>query len=182
MMQGDIRVESRLGHGAAFIVTVSVLLPLQAVVEGTPLLDSADDINNLIEACKGKRILLAEDVEINREIVLTLLEDFTMEITEAEDGEQAYSHFTAAPEAFDLVFMDIHMPNIDGYEATRLIRAFDHPRAKTIPIIAMTANVFKEDVEKCLAAGMNAHVGKPLDFHEVTAVLKKYLVEKDYAT
>ncbi|GBU27917.1 histidine kinase [Treponema sp. R8-4-B8] len=70
------------------------------------------------------------------------------------------------------------MPGVDGYEATKLIRAFDHPRAKTVPIIAMTANVFREDVERCLAAGMNDHVGKPLDFGVVSSVLKKYLIDK----
>jgi CheY-like chemotaxis protein len=71
--------------------------------------------------------------------------------------------------------MDIHMPNVNGYESTKLIRAVDHPHAKTVPIVAMTANVFKEDVERCIEAGMNGHIGKPLNFDEVIAVLTKYL-------
>jgi CheY-like chemotaxis protein len=71
--------------------------------------------------------------------------------------------------------MDIHMPGIDGYESTRLIRAFEHPRAKAVPIIAMTANVFREDIERCIAVGMNNHIGKPIDFSEVMIILKKYL-------
>jgi CheY-like chemotaxis protein len=71
--------------------------------------------------------------------------------------------------------MDIHMPGMDGYESTKLIRALDHPKAKTVPIIAMTANVFREDVERCLAAGMNGHLGKPLDLNDVVKVLNKYL-------
>jgi CheY-like chemotaxis protein len=83
--------------------------------------------------------------------------------------------FSANPDSYDLIFMDIHMPGMDGYESTRLIRSLSHPRAKTIPIIAMTANVFKEDIERCLASGMNSHVGKPIDFGEVLVLLKKYL-------
>jgi CheY-like chemotaxis protein len=98
-----------------------------------------------------------------------------MEIIEAEDGKQAFDKFAADPENFDLIFMDIHMPDMDGYESTRLIRALDHPRAKTVPIIAMTANVFKEDIERCFAAGMNEHIGKPLNFNGMTTVLQKYL-------
>jgi CheY-like chemotaxis protein len=124
---------------------------------------------------RGKRILLTEDVEINREIVIAVLEPLGLEIIEAEDGKKAGDLFRADPANFDLIFMDIHMPGIDGYEAARQIRAIDHPAAKTVPIIAMTANVFKEDVERCLAAGMNGHLGKPLDFDMVMKVLEKYL-------
>ena len=82
--------------------------------------------------------------------------------------------FAANPDKYDLIFMDMQMPEMDGYEATRLIRALDIPNAKTIPIIAMIANAFKEDVEKCLAAGMNGHIGKPLNFEEVLDNLMKY--------
>jgi CheY-like chemotaxis protein/two-component sensor histidine kinase len=136
---------------------------------------AAADTDAAMPDFSGKRILLAEDVEINREIVVTILEPLGLEITEAEDGQKVYDIFCADPEKFDLIFMDIHMPGKDGYEASRLIRAFDHPRAKTIPILAMTANVFKEDVERCLAAGMNDHMGKPLDFDVVMAKLTRYL-------
>ena len=82
--------------------------------------------------------------------------------------------FAEAPQKYDMIFMDIQMPEMDGYEATRRIRALDIPSAKTIPIIAMTANVFREDIEKCLNAGMNSHVGKPLDFEEVLGRLRSY--------
>jgi len=124
----------------------------------------ADDIKGIFaQRC----ILLAEDVEINREILQTLLEPTQLEIDCAENGVEAVRMFTEAPDKYDLIFMDIQMPEMDGYEAARRIRSLDNPRAKTIPIIAMTANVFKEDIEKCLASGMDSHVGKPLDFQEV---------------
>jgi len=123
----------------------------------------------------GRRILLAEDVEINREIVQALFEPTKLEIDCAVNGTEAVRMFSEAPDKYDLIFMDVQMPEMDGYEATRLIRSLDNPKAKTIPIIAMTANVFREDIEKCLAAGMNSHVGKPLDFDEVIKTLHSFL-------
>jgi signal transduction histidine kinase/CheY-like chemotaxis protein len=136
---------------------------------------------------KGERILLAEDVEINREIVISLLEPLSLAIDCAENGVEAVKLFTEHPEKYDMIFMDVQMPEMDGYAATRLIRAFEEERGKNmaaehpqegprgVPIVAMTANVFREDIEKCLAAGMNAHVGKPLDLDEMLAVLRTYL-------
>jgi CheY-like chemotaxis protein/anti-sigma regulatory factor (Ser/Thr protein kinase) len=124
---------------------------------------------------KGYRVLLAEDVEINREIVLALLEPTGLEIDCAENGTEAVRLYSEAPGKYDMIFMDVQMPEMDGYEATRRIRALQVPRAKEIPIVAMTANVFREDVTKCLEAGMNDHVGKPLDFEEVLDRLRKYL-------
>jgi signal transduction histidine kinase/DNA-binding response OmpR family regulator len=130
------------------------------------------------------RIILAEDVEINREIVLTVLEPTNLVIDCAENGAVALRLFQEAPEKYDMIFMDVQMPEMDGYEATRQIRKFEQEKhagqpgepVREIPIIAMTANVFREDVEKCLAAGMNDHVGKPLDFDEVLVKLRKYLL------
>jgi len=124
---------------------------------------------------KGRRILLAEDVEINREIVLTMLEETGIEIDCAVNGKEAVEMFSAAPDKYEMIFMDIQMPEMDGYEATRQIRASGAPEAKTIPIVAMTANVFKEDVENCIAAGMNDHIGKPLDILQVIGKLHEYL-------
>jgi CheY-like chemotaxis protein len=124
----------------------------------------------------GRHILLVEDVEINREIVQALLEPTQLEIDCAENGAEAVRMFSESPDKYDMIFMDIQMPEMDGYEATRRIRALDVPAAKNIPIIAMTANVFREDVEKCLEAGMNDHVGKPLDFEEVLDKLRAYRV------
>jgi two-component system, sensor histidine kinase and response regulator len=142
----------------------------------------------------GRRILLVEDVEINREIVLTLLEPTKLEIDCAENGAEAVSMFKKAPGKYDMIFMDIQMPVMDGYDATRQIREIEaelsdknkstefpsetpelSERPKGVPIVAMTANVFKEDIERCLEAGMNDHVGKPIDFEEVMNRLKTYL-------
>jgi signal transduction histidine kinase/CheY-like chemotaxis protein len=126
----------------------------------------------------GHRILLAEDVEINREILLALLEPSKLVIDCAENGAEAFRFFSENPGSYDMIFMDVQMPEMDGYEATRRIRAFEEERrqrAPPVPIIAMTANVFREDIEKCLAAGMNGHVGKPLDLNEVLGRLREYL-------
>jgi PAS domain S-box-containing protein len=124
----------------------------------------------------GFRVLLAEDVEINREIVLTLLEDTGIIIDCAENGAEALGKFEQNPSAYDLILMDIHMPEMDGFEATRRIRALDLEKAKAVPIVAMTANVFREDIEKCLAAGMNDHLGKPIDIEDLMEKLKQYLL------
>jgi CheY-like chemotaxis protein len=126
---------------------------------------------------KGYTILLAEDVEINREIVISLLEETGIAIDLAENGAEAVRLFTGAPAKYALILMDIHMPEMDGLEATRRIRRSPAESAMSIPIIAMTANVFREDVEKCLATGMDDHIGKPLDLEILMEKLKKYLLD-----
>ncbi|MDR1796286.1 MAG: response regulator [Clostridiales Family XIII bacterium] len=126
----------------------------------------------------GTRILLAEDVEINREIVVTLLEPTGVLIDSAANGEEALRMVVAAPNEYDLIFMDIQMPVMDGYAATRAIRAFESEHEKSarkVPIIAMTANVFREDIEKCIEAGMNAHVGKPINLDELLTAMRRFL-------
>jgi len=135
-----------------------------------------DDVKQAVTQFEGHCILLAEDMEINREIVLSLLEPTLLEIDCAQNGAEAVSMFTETPDKYDMIFMDVQMPEMDGYEATRRIRALDIPRAKTVPIVAMTANVFREDIEKCLEAGMNGHVGKPLDSDENLDKLRAYLL------
>jgi CheY-like chemotaxis protein/nitrogen-specific signal transduction histidine kinase len=174
LMQGEILIESEVNKGSTFIVTIRAGIPTASAAPASEIPDSKP-VPDIQPDFHGRRILLAEDVDINREIVITILEPLGLEIAEAVDGQQAYDLFRADPDGYDLIFMDIHMPGVDGYASTRLIRAVDHPKAKTVPIIAMTANVFREDVERCHAAGMNDHLGKPLNFGAVTAVLKKYL-------
>lgn len=138
-------------------------------------LNEADNTSKDGGCFRGKRILLAEDVEINREIFISLLEHTGVGIDCAENGQNAFDMVKNHPDAYDIILMDIHMPEMDGYETARRIRALGIPEAERVPIVAMTANVFREDVEKCLAAGMDDHLGKPLDITEVMAKLKKYL-------
>jgi CheY-like chemotaxis protein len=127
------------------------------------------------EKFSGKHILLVDDVDINCEIVQTLLEPTEVDVTCAQNGKEAVKMFSEEPYKYDMIFMDLQMPEMDGYEATKTIRELNHKKAKFIPIVAMTANVFKEDIEKCLMAGMNDHIGKPVDFEEVLEKLRLYL-------
>ncbi|MCL2705975.1 MAG: response regulator [Spirochaetaceae bacterium] len=127
---------------------------------------------------EGRSILLVEDVEINREILISLLEPTLIKIECAVNGMDAVRMFNASPEKYDMIFMDVQMPEMDGYEATRQIRALNFPQAKKVPIVAMTANVFKADIEKCLDSGMNDHVGKPIDISVVLEKLRRYLLKK----
>jgi len=123
----------------------------------------------------GVKVILAEDVEINREIFIALLEETHISVDVAENGLIAVEKFKADPDKYDLIVMDIQMPEMDGFQAARTIRALDMPKAKTIPIVAMTANAFKEDVEKCLESGMNDHLAKPIDEKAVISMIAHYL-------
>ena len=183
LMHGRIWVESELGRGAKFIFTVKMRLGEKnsdAVIEcvnectGTAG-NQSEDAGDACGEFLGKRALLVEDVEINREILMALLEDTGLIIDCAENGKQALDMVEAAPGKYDIVFMDLQMPKMDGFEATRRIRALPALRGKALPIVAMTANVFTSDIEGCLAAGMDTHLGKPLDTDRVLDVLRKYL-------
>jgi PAS domain S-box-containing protein len=174
MMNGKIWVKSEPEKGSVFTFTVQAKEGIRAN-NGAAALTAEHTADEEGLNFAGRRILLVEDVEINREIVTALLEPVQLEIDCAENGEQAVLKFSGTPDIYDLIFMDIQMPEMDGYEATQRIRSLDNPKAKTIPIIAMTANVFKEDIEKCLNAGMDDHVGKPIDLEEVIGKLKNYL-------
>jgi CheY-like chemotaxis protein len=127
----------------------------------------------------GKTLLVVEDIEINREIILTLLADTGLNIECAENGKEALDIISTSPEKYNAVFMDLQMPVMDGLEATTRIRALPMPECKKLPIIAMTANVFKDDIERCIAAGMNDHIGKPLNLEEVFNMLRKYLSDQN---
>jgi PAS domain S-box-containing protein len=174
MMGGDIRVESELEKGAKFIFTVYVK---RGKNDGKPL-----DYNNISESStvdifKGKRLLIAEDIEINREILILLLEDTGLMIDCAETGKEVLDMVAAEPEKYDIIFMDLQMPQMSGLEATERIRGLPpvSNREKKLAIVAMTANVFKEDIETCLAAGMDDHLGKPIDIEKLMEILHKYL-------
>ena len=139
--------------------------------------ENAPDTESSIKpgAFAGKRALLAEDIEINREIMVSLLEDSGIEIDCAENGREAYEMVANAPNQYDLIFMDMQMPVMDGIEATRLIRAIPELKGKRLPILAMTANVFVEDIMSCIKAGMDDHLGKPLNIEELSHKLNIYL-------
>ena len=171
LMDGHIWVESELGKGAAFLFEIKVKRAADRPQDA-----EADAMLPGKESFVGKRILVAEDLDINREVVASLLEHTGVEIEFACDGAEAVDKFSASPEAYNAILMDVHMPGMDGYEATRRIRASGLPRAETIPIIALTANVFSQDIELCLTAGMNSHLGKPIDIVLLVAELKKHLV------
>jgi len=174
-MGGRIWVESEQDVGSRFIFEVDLeRAPLRK--EAAP--DSPEIMTEAVVETpdfSGVRILLAEDMEINREIFITLLEDTHIAIDIAENGMIAVSKFSENPEKYDLIIMDVQMPEMDGYQATRTIRAMDTLKAKNIPIIAMTANVFKEDIELCLEAGMNDHLAKPIDEKSVLEKITRYL-------
>jgi CheY-like chemotaxis protein len=175
MMGGRIWVESELGKGAKFSFTVD--LPVGgSELEPEASFMGAESTENIF---KGYTLLLAEDMEINREIVSVMLESSGIAIEYADNGIEAVDMIRNSPERYDMVFMDVQMPEMDGLEATRLIRMLPFEAARNIPIVAMSANVFREDIEKCIEAGMNNHVGKPLDFDEVFQKIKQYTVDKN---
>jgi signal transduction histidine kinase/CheY-like chemotaxis protein len=170
LLGGSVGVISRPGAGSEFFFTITV--------ERVENYDEHNKVTGDTTAVfSGKSILLTEDVAVNREIIHALLEDSQVKITDAADGVEALSLYTKKPAEYDLVLMDIHMPVMDGLEATKRIREFEKENnlLSPVPIIAMTANVFREDVEKCLAAGMNAHIGKPINIGEMFRAMGKYL-------
>ncbi len=126
----------------------------------------------------GKRILIVEDVEINREIIVSLLAGTCAVMDVAENGLAALEMFSTSANVYDLILMDIHMPEMDGLEATKRIRGIDSDYARKVPVIAMTANVFKEDIERCMKVGMNAHIPKPVDEHVFIDTLTAFLGDK----
>ena len=176
MMDGSIRVESEPGKGSCFYFTacLGIADPEGAELRGKNAGSESGEEHEYADF-NGKVILLVDDIEINIEIVMALLEPTNVAIDTATCGKEAVDAFTANPERYDLILMDVQMPGIDGLEATKMIRAMDVPRAASIPIVAMTANVFKEDIERCLNAGMNNHLGKPIIIKDVIKMLEHYL-------
>jgi CheY-like chemotaxis protein/nitrogen-specific signal transduction histidine kinase len=170
MMGSQIIVKSKLNEGSSFEFTVD----FDKAEESSA---NEEGILNFIPDLSGKRILLVEDVEINRAILIELLTDTHVKFDEAENGEEAVIIFNKAPHGYyDLIFMDVRMPLLDGYEATRQIRQLKRPDAKTIPIVAMTADAYKEDIDKALASGMNGHLAKPIDISAVMKMLMEKLI------
>ena len=174
-MQGSIRVESKQGAGSRFIVTLTIRTLEEEGGEAAVLRALSGNTGRTLEMClQGLRLLLVEDNELNMEIAETLLRDAGFIVDRAENGYEALKLFNdSEPGTYDAILMDLQMPVMDGYTAASEIRSSSHPEAKSVPIIALTANAFAEDISKVMAAGMNDHVTKPIDFDRLLAALRK---------
>ena len=167
MMGGELQVESEPGKGSRFFFEIKLSLGTYPGKEQRQTLKTAD--------CQGKHVLLVEDNELNAEIAQVLLEGYGLEIIWAQNGRQAVETFeNSQPGTFDLILMDIRMPVMDGLEATGRIRRMDRPDAATIPIVALTANAFDEDMKKSIASGMNGHLAKPIDMKKLDKILAEF--------
>lgn len=169
MMDGEIRVKSKLGEGTCFTLTFEHRIADEDSIEWNQELDVLDEKSIL----EGKRVLLVEDNELNAEIAMAILEQSGLILDRVEDGLACINRLSEVDEDFyDLILMDIQMPNMNGYEATRRIRQFENVKKASIPILAMTANAFEEDKKMAMEAGMNGHISKPIDVN----VLEKQII------
>ena len=160
-MGGTIDVDSELGQGSCFEVLIDLKIAEDRTVALAAQEETDEQDGNILQ---GMRFLCAEDNELNAEILTELLKIEGAKCTICENGEEILKAFEqSAPGDYDMILMDIQMPVMNGYEATKAIRRSSHELAKTVPIIAMTANAFSEDIQHSLAAGMNAHVSKPVE-------------------
>ena len=174
-MSGEISVESELGKGSKFTVT----LPLVAATAANSSAATTEPASEALSDLSGRRILLAEDNELNMEIATEILAMNGAEVIQARNGAEAVHLFEAsAPHSFDAILMDMQMPEMDGCEAARTIRRLDRPDAAHVPIIAVTANAFAEDIAKTTEAGMNGHISKPIDFKVLLQTLSTLFVHR----
>ncbi len=168
MMNGNINIQSEEGFGSKFDVTI----PFEIAED---VCETVVDTKEGSHSIKGCKVLLVEDNDLNREIAKTLLEENGIIVVEAVNGNEAIDQYICHEECyFDAIIMDIMMPVMNGYEASKRIRALQYPDAQTIPIIALSANAFEEDAKKSKEAGMNEHLTKPLDIQSLLKVLSKY--------
>lgn len=180
VMNGNIWAESEMGAGSTFGFEVELATPRvlpEPEGEDDTAQDAADSQEELLDL-SGMRALLADDIDINRIIAMEMLSITGIEIEEAHNGREAVEMFKDSPPGyFDFILMDVQMPEMDGYEATKAIRRMDRPDAQTVAIIAMTANALKADVENALDIGMNGHIAKPIDFQTALKTLREICVK-----
>jgi CheY-like chemotaxis protein len=169
MFGGDIAVNSVVDEGSEF--SFDLWLEETAARQSEEV--SSEDITDRL---RGKKALLVDDVDINRVIAISMLEITGLEIDESNDGTDAVKKFSESAEnEYNIIYMDVQMPVMGGYEAAEAIRALPRADAKTVPIIAMTANAFKEDVDKALEHGMNAHLAKPMDLEKTIEITFRFV-------
>lgn len=174
-MSGHISVESQLGKGTKFTIRIPFEMSDHIETSNQDFNDESD-----LSVLKGKRVLLVEDNDLNIEIATDILTMNQMKVIQARNGQEAIDIFQAsAPFSFDLILMDMQMPVKDGYTATQEIRQLDKPDAKTVPIIALTANAFSEDIAKAMRAGMNAHVSKPIDVKVLCQIMSDFMKKEN---
>ena len=171
LMGGSIDVESMQGKGTCFELILDFRIPERSVEDCSKQEEKEETDTSQL---KGMHFLCAEDNELNAEILKELLHMEGAECVLCPNGRAVVEKFEkSAPGDYDMILMDVQMPVMNGYEATKAIRRGNHPLALTIPIVAMTANAFSEDVQKSLSAGMNAHISKPMDMKKLARVVKK---------
>lgn len=183
-MGGTVTAESERGRGSCFTVVLPLKLPETAgagLKPGAAEARRGSDLHALQQECfRGKRILLAEDNEINRDIMTEIICTTQADVETAPDGAAAVKMFSDHPEEYyDLIFMDIQMPRMNGYEAARAIRALKRTDAASVPIVAMTANTFDDDIHEAMQAGMNAHLAKPVSLDRLDEILRKWLLRPE---
>lgn len=181
MMDGHINVISEVGEGSTFILTVNLKVVGEDIMRcrGLGSSDTTSDTPHADGCFDGRCILLVDDIEINREIVIALMEHTGAIFETADDGKQAVDIYKRSPGVYDAILMDVQMPVMDGLSATKIIREMDYPEAKKVPIIAMTANAFKDDIDRCIEVGMDEHVSKPIDIDEIIKKLHKLLRDRE---